>query len=1019
MVLTAAANSGEGGVIVTPLTEVVQINTSNAFPDGVIGFGSQGINPGESVVMTWVKDGLVEDFTIPNLDQNEADLETSIRFGNLDSIDEATFAIQQKVGSKVAAVKVTALATNTENGDLGGNFFDHVGNAATIGGAGDDVIVIIDSVTLMRGDLEITRTADGTFAGTDVVINFVSAADAGASGGTLFEGQFVATGVEAGDMFTYHTVSVTERLVVTGVSGNVDIGGFSTSQTGGAIAPIGDAFVIEDAGPLASVVADVDPGELDLLFRNLDETIAPDGDNIANGGENYAAGETPDFNGDLDDVPIADGDPKNGPVWKTAPLSSEAIGRLDTTLAAGGLAALFDTVGTSFGTDLEGDLGSGDGRSDSLSLSLASAQLTNLVATQVFGSTIDIPALDAATARAVWLVATGDPNVVEGRIAGADNVINGGPDEYVILRITLVEPTADPADAYLVYENFAPVVHGNTALSDEELNVLLDSTATEALQLRYDVEVKDKDGDTDSAFALVTLIDDTKTVFSIDDDGPSSGAAGDTVPLWEDGLTPDGNSDHPFENPDEAETTTTLNVDIADQVIGGSDGVFGFGFKDDVASIGTLTAQGITSGGVDLVYTVEKDISGPDTDDKLTARKGPAGDIIFTVAMGEDGLADVTLVGPVDHAQALSGQPDEDEVEIDLTDLLEAFEGDNDLISFQLRALVLNIEDDAPLIDPINDLDVDLALLDTDSDKDFLHYGADGPGGFIITAFTNLPNDPDIWGTITETLSPDKQTVQYHSSIYGNMFKLEIDGGATGTGTGEVLFTVQSDPPLVLNPVDFAGVDPGGPVEEILVPIMGGNSVTFDGFLFTDPDFAGSANLQGVFDGGGDKEEPDADAPFDDVNVSTQGVGIDDQQIDPHEGLALFFTNDVEGIQLTFDGGTGAGSSFDIRIELYDDNVFVDGFDFVESLPKGNNDLVLDILPGVSFDEAYIVAEFENSSNGVRIPLIQTFEKADLSDFDLTFTVEEFDNDHDALGDPDGDSVTDTFNVHVEADGIL
>ena len=101
--------------------------------------------------------------TTPNLDQNEADVATNIKFGNLDSVSKGSFTIMQKVGSATAAVTITALDTNDEDGDpAAGDFFDHVGNA-TVGGAGDDEIVNIGKVTLTRGGTSVTLTADGGF----------------------------------------------------------------------------------------------------------------------------------------------------------------------------------------------------------------------------------------------------------------------------------------------------------------------------------------------------------------------------------------------------------------------------------------------------------------------------------------------------------------------------------------------------------------------------------------------------------------------------------------------------------------------------------------------------------------------------------------------------------------------------------------------------------------------------------------------------------------------------------------
>ncbi|MEE8456086.1 MAG: hypothetical protein V3R90_15300, partial [Limibaculum sp.] len=96
--------------------------------------------------------------------------------------------------------------------------------------------------------------------------------------------------------------------------------------------------------------------------------------------------------------------------------------------------------------------------------------------------------------------------------------------------------------------------------------------------------------------------------------------------------------------------------------------------------------------------------------------------------------------------------------------------------------------------------------------------------------------------------------------------------------------------------------------------------------------------------------------------------------------------------------------------QLYLDGVHVDTFNFLDALPKGSNDMLLELRPGAEFDELYVVMEFENSSNGVRIADVLTLGIADIPDFDLTFDVK--------ATDFDGDFVTDTFDVHIDSDFI-
>lgn len=1003
--LTAAATSGPGGVIVTPLTEVVEINTSNAFPDGVIGYGSQGINAGETVVMTWVQDGLVEGLTIPNLDQNEADLATNIRFDNLDSIDEASFKIQQQVGSAVAAVKVTALATNVEDGTGSGNFFDNVGNAQ-VGGAGDDDIVAIDSVTFTRGTSVTTVTVDTTLnfpnpnpnkPDLTVTIDFITA-----DGGGNFAGQVVITGLLFGDMITYHTVADHERTLVTGVSGNVDIGGFSTTQTGGAAAPIGDSFVIEDAGVTVNVVADVDAGDLDALLVNLDETIDPDDDQIKDGEDIYAVGESesggPPSNGDLDDVLIDDGGgtlTANLPVWETAPngfaagydssqpSNSEAIGELST--GAGLLAALFGDASTfvDFGTDGPGALNGNTGRTDTLGfVDFGDPMKTNLAATAVVGSPLEDEPL---ANREIWLVYV-SATVVEGRVKGPDGAFGGG-DDYVILRGTL-QSADDPDNAFMTWEQFAPVAHPTTTLFDESLPLY--TTGDDTLDIRWTTLAQEGDEDTASGFADVTLISNASTIVEVDDDGPGVTGELDDVELWEDGLGA-GITDADGEDED-----IVVTGNILDQVVGGSDGVKEFGWTSSAAFITFLDGLGLSSGGVALVHSVSNDINLAG-DDQLTARKGAAGPVIYTVVIEEDGDYTVTLSGTLDHAQGLAGQPDEDVIIIDLSSGLEALTGDDDPVQFQPNALRLLVEDDAGQITTIDDGLVDFTIGDSFSDFSVLDYGADGPHAtspFIITAWDQMPDDTPL-GVISESLTGNGTILTYTSDDYGDLFRLTLDA----TGDGGYTFDVLQNVPLVLIPLIGGATTPGGPVEEFTPPPPG-DIVTFDGFIFTD---YLAASLAAQFVAGDDNSNGDED-----VNISQKGTGLEDNQLDQGEGLALFFTEDVGGIRIIFDGGTGGGTLFDVRIQAYNDGTLVatELFDD-ETLPKGNSTLELNFEPGVLFDTLYIVHDL-TAPNGVRIPEIFAFTAADIPDFKLDFTVKETDF--------DGDMDSESFFVQIDSD---
>ena len=200
-----------------------------------------------------------------------------------------------------------------------------------------------------------------------------------------------------------------------------------------------------------------------------------------------------------------------------------------------------------------------------------------------------------------------------------------------------------------------------------------------------------------------------------------------------------------------------------------------------------------------------------------------------------------------------------------------------------------------------------------------------------------------------------------------------------------------------------AGTTSGGPVEVFQVTVQG-VTATFDGFLYTPGDIVG--NLQDKYNNGNHTSGPLA--ADDDVNISNKGVGIKDNQIDPGEGLALFFSTDIEGIRIILDGGTGGNTTFDVRIQAFDNGTVVHTqlYDDV-TLPKGTSTETLDFLPGVSFDQIYIVHDLV-APNGVRIPQIFTFTAADIPDFKLDFTVKSTDF--------DGDMDSESFYVQIDGD---
>jgi len=392
--------------------------------------------------------------------------------------------------------------------------------------------------------------------------------------------------------------------------------------------------------------------------------------------------------------------------------------------------------------------------------------------------------------------------------------------------------------------------------------------------------------------------------------------------------------------------------------------------------------EGRTATGDELVFTITVDAA---TGDVEVAQ-------FRALDHGDDGN---------DHDSAVSMAAGLVELQATLTD------GDTDSASDKIElGSLIDFEDDGPVLEATtDDVIVDFAANASEGDSDLgLDYGSDGPGTLKITDFEEMP-DNTVLGTITETLSDGDTVLTYSSDKFGDLFQLSL----IDTEPGAYTFTVLQDAPLVINVLDFGGNDPGGPVEDITITAPGGTDVTFDGFFITNF----NATIKPQF-ANGDLEPPDPDEALEDINVSQQGIGLQDNQMDPLEALRLSFGPDVDGVQIKFDGATGGGNTFRIKVEGYDANgnlVFSDLSQ--ENAPKGNAELIMTYQFDEPVDTFYIALDFDTPSSGVRIAEVATIEQGEVSDFELDYTV--------TATDEDGDSTTTDFTVGIDGnhDGLI
>ncbi|WP_448681869.1 DUF5801 repeats-in-toxin domain-containing protein [Pseudomonas nicosulfuronedens] len=226
------ANQSTGANITTGDT----INTSQAGGPTTFGTNNQMIVEQEGIRFTFVT-GARQNVTIPNLDQNEADIEANIDFTQMFNAKTASFDVVQLQSGKSAIVKISAFDTVKEPGT---QFID--------GYTGDSAVPITNVRVLNSTTGAVLENSNGSVNDPGIVI-------------TITGGVATITGVLAGYKIEYTTTAAHNRVLVENgaavdAKGNdhadFDIGGFKLLQVSTATAEIGSKMIFEDDGPSIS-----------------------------------------------------------------------------------------------------------------------------------------------------------------------------------------------------------------------------------------------------------------------------------------------------------------------------------------------------------------------------------------------------------------------------------------------------------------------------------------------------------------------------------------------------------------------------------------------------------------------------------------------------------------------------------------------------------------------------------------------------------------------------------------------
>lgn len=208
------------------------VNTSQAGGPTTFGTNSQMITEQKGIWYSYVT-GMKADVTIPNLDQNEADLESNIDFTGVYNTKTGAFDVVQLQSGKSAQVKVTAYLADVET------------KTQFVDGLNDDPSVAISQIRVLNGT-SVVATYTGT-AGTIGGLEFVKSGNSVTIKGVLagYTVEFTTA--------TDHNKVLIENGAPESAKGNdhadFDIGAIRLQNTASDRVEIGSKLIFEDDGP--------------------------------------------------------------------------------------------------------------------------------------------------------------------------------------------------------------------------------------------------------------------------------------------------------------------------------------------------------------------------------------------------------------------------------------------------------------------------------------------------------------------------------------------------------------------------------------------------------------------------------------------------------------------------------------------------------------------------------------------------------------------------------------------------
>ena len=668
------------------------INTSQAGGPTTFGTNNQMITEQEGIRFTFVT-GARQDVTIPNLDQNEADVEANIDFTGMFNAKAANFDIVQLQSGKSAVVKISAFNTAVESG------------ASFVNGYANDTSVAITNVRVINNATGLViENSDGSVNDPSIAISF--------SGGVA-----TVTGVKAGYQIEYITAADHNRVLIENgaaldakgtTHADFDIGGFTLRQASTTTAEIGSKMIFEDDGPAAAGTA---------VTGTVDEDGLASG--VA-GGVGDVAGEATVASGSVTgifqsgvDVPLS------------YSLSSDTSGL--PALSSGGVALVYSVVGNT----LTAKAGAVDVFTFSLSTAGAYSftllqHLDHATGNDENDITINLGSLlrasdkdgDTVTAAAEKLVITVDDDTptangtavtgtvdedglangiaggvgdVAGQATNASGSVSGifqsGADvplSYTLLSDTSGLPALSSGGVALTYSVLGDTLTAKAGAVDV-FTFSLSTAGAYSFTLLKPLDHPAGNNENDITINLGSLLRATdsdgdavtaaaeKLVITVDDDTPTATGTAATGTVDEDGLT-NGIAGGVGDVAGEA---TVAAGSVTGIFQSGADVPLSYALSSNTSGLPALS-----SGGVALTYSV--------LGDTLTAKAGAVD--VFTFSLSTAGAYSFTLLKPLDHPAGNN----ENDITLNLGTLLQATDKDGDTVTAAADKLVITVDDDTP-----------------------------------------------------------------------------------------------------------------------------------------------------------------------------------------------------------------------------------------------------------------------------------------------------------------------------------